>query len=303
MDFARTVYKAAQDIHAAVRYFRKNADKYGIDTNKIYILGNSAGGMLALENIYAKSKDDMPDYIARGAMLLPKNDDATEFDTIPLGDFDEYGETGVGGRANGVVSLWGSVHNPDVVKNSAMGDVEKMLAREYGDEVAGLFTDNNIKLIVDVPYLYGSYVVDSILTARNVYHELYAPGGMELRHEFYNSTREDKDGNKIVFADSVQNKVFGFLYKLAVDSIPVEEQTYLPKVALVGVNRITMGVNNRSFTVERGENIAYAVFELNGRRVLAGRASKGETVDLGALRKGIYYLRLQGDVPRRIGLY
>lgn len=324
VDFARTVYKAAQDIHAAVRYFRKNADEYGIDTNKIYILGNSAGGMLALENIYAKSKDDMPDYIARGAMLLPKNDDATEFDTIPLGDFDEYGETGVGGRANGAVSLWGSVHNPDIVKNSdvpvflahgdsddvmpfkkgrAMGDVEKMLAREYGDEVAGLFTDNNIKLIVNVPYLYGSYVVDSILTARNVYHELYAPGGMELRHEFYNSTREDKDGNKIVFADSVQNKVFGFLYKLAVDSIPVEKTTYLPKVALVGMSRIMMGENNRSFTVERGENIAYAVFELNGRRVLAGRASKGETVDLGALRKGIYYLRVQGDVPRRIGLY
>ncbi len=306
VDFARTVYKAIQDIHAAVRYFRKNADELKIDTSKIYIVGNSAGGMLALENVYAKSKKDFPTYIdKKGA--------------ASLGELDEYGETGVGGRANGVVALWGAVHNADLVKNNkvpvflahgdsdyvipfkkgrAISDVDRMLG-EKGDMIKLL----GMSLKVHAPTLYGSYVIDSILNVNKVYHEFYAPRGRDLKHEFYDATRTDEDGNEVVYADSVQNKVFAFLYNLAVDSVPAwKKPTSLPMVAQALASRITMGVGNRSFTVERGENLVYGVFELNGRRVMAGRASRGETVSLEGLSNGIYYLRVQGERARRIGL-
>jgi hypothetical protein len=126
---------------------------------------------------------------------------------------------------------------------------------------------------------------------------------LDLKHEFYDATRTDENGDEVVYADSVQNKVFAFLYNLAVDSVPTwQKPTSLPMVALALASRITMGEDNRSFTVERGENLAYAVFELNGRRVMAGRASRGQTVDLSMLRNGVYYLRVQGEPVRRIGL-
>ena len=135
------------------------------------------------------------------------------------------------------------------------------------------------------------------------YHEFYAPRGQDLKHEFYDATRTDEDGNEVVYADSVQNKVFAFLYNLAVDSVPAwKKPTSLPMVAQALASRITMGEGNRSFTVERGENLVYGVFELNGRRVMAGRASRGETVSLDELGSGVYYLRVQGERARRIGL-
>lgn len=304
--FSRTVYKAIQDVHAAVRYFRKNATELKVDTNKIYIVGNSAGGMLALENVYARSKKDFPSYIEQE-------------DMDPLGELDEYGETGVGGHANGVVALWGAIHNAGLVKNSkvpvflahgdsdyvmpfgkghAISDVNRMLG-EKGSMLMML----GMSLKVHTPTLYGSAVIDSILNEGKVYHEFYAPRGFGLKHEFYDATRTDENGNEVVYADSVQNNVFAFLYNLAVDSVPAwKKPTSLPMVALALASRITMGEDNRSFTVERGENLAYAVFELNGRRVMAGRASRGQTVDLSMLRNGVYYLRVQGEPVRRIGL-
>ena len=306
VDFARTVYKAIQDVHSAVRYFRKNADELKVDTNKIYIVGNSAGGMLALENIYAKSKKDFPAYVdKKGA--------------TSLGELNEYGETGVGGHANGVVALWGAIHKADLVKNSkvpvflahgdsdyvmpfgkghAISDVDRMLG-----EKGNMLKAFKMSLNVHTPTLYGSAVVDSILNEGKVYHEFYAPRGFGLKHEFYDATRTDEDGNEVVYADSVQNKVFAFLYNLAVDSVPAwQKPTSLPMVALALASRITMGEGNRSFTVERGENLVYGVFELNGRRVMAGRASRGETVSLEGLSNGVYYLRVQGERARRIGL-
>ncbi len=306
VDFARTVYKAIQDVHSAVRYFRKNADELKVDTNKIYIVGNSAGGMLALENIYAKSKKDFPAYVDKKG-------------TATLGELDEYGETGVGGHANGVVALWGAIHKADLVKNSkvpvflahgdsdyvmpfgkghAISDVDRMLG-----EKGSMLKMFGMSLNVHTPTLYGSAVIDSILNAGKVYHEFYAPRGFGLKHEFYDATRTDENGDEVVYADSVQNKVFAFLYNLAVDSVPAwKKPTSLPMVALALASRITMGEDNRSFTVERGENLAYAVFGLNGRRVMAGRASRGQTVDLSMLRNGVYYLRVQGEPVRRIGL-
>ena len=306
VDFARTVYKAVQDVHAAVRYFRKNAGTLKIDTNKIYIVGNSAGGMLALENVYARSKKDLPSYVDKKG--------APSF-----GDLDEYGVTGVGGHANGVVALWGAIHDANLVKNSkvpvflAHGDSDYVMPFAKGraiSDVNRMLGDKSsylsllgLNLVVHTPTLYGSAVVDSILNEGKVYHEFYAPRGMDLGHEFYNSTRKDENGDEIVYADSIQNKVFAFLYNLAVDSVPAwKKPTSLPMVALALASRITMGENNRSFTVERGENLVYGVFELNGRRVMAGRASRGETVSLQGLGNGVYYLRVQGERARRIGL-
>lgn len=51
LDFSRTVYRGIQDVRAAVRYVRSKASDLGIDKDRVYLLGNSAGAILALENI------------------------------------------------------------------------------------------------------------------------------------------------------------------------------------------------------------------------------------------------------------
>ena len=303
--FARTVYRSVQDLHAAIRYLRLNAKALRINPSKIYVLGNSAGAMMALENIYALSKR-----------------------------LNQYGARDYRGTADGVVALWGGIHDIDLVKNSdvpvflahgdsdyvmpynvghAISKPDKMVAEAVPEKYSAFA--KAFKFQIETPTIYGSYAIDSALTARGVAHEFYNPVGYGLKHEFYNSTRTAEDGSEIVFADSVQDKAFDFLYKLATGTYGKQE----PVVALqksaapsdvdvaqrtapafAKVSKIAMGDKNLSFTVVEGDNVAYGVFDLKGKKVMAGRASRGETVSLEAVAGGSYFLKVQGDATRRI---
>ena len=318
-DFARTVYRSAQDLHAAIRYLRLNAEALRIDPQKIYVLGNSAGGMMALENIYAKNESDFPSYMNSGE---------------PLGALNEYGARDYDGTANGVVALWGGIHDINLVKNSnvpvflAHGDSDYVMPYNVGhaiedpeklirDAVPAKYSafTNIFKFDIQTPVIYGSFAIDSVLTARGVPHEFYNPVGFGLKHEFYNSTRTAEDGGEIVFADSVQTKAFDFLYKVATGSFKKTEPVFaLAKSAapssfeatkstapaFAKVAKIAMGDKNLSFTVVEGENVAYGVFDLKGKKVMAGRASRGETVSLEGVAGGSYFLKVQGNATRSI---
>ena len=59
---------------------------------------------------------------------------------------------------------------------------------------------------------------------------------------------------------------------------------------------------NRSFTVSRGIGLKYDVVDLRGRSAMSGKVSAGESVDLSALKNGVYVLRVQGEHAIRFGL-
>lgn len=325
VDFARTVFKASQDVRAAVRYLRKNAEALKIDPEKIYLLGNSAGGMLALENIYVQTMDDFPSYITDDDSHYQRLVDGGK---VPLGTLDSYGEQGFDGTANGVVSLWGAVHNLGILKNSsvpvflthgdeddvvpykkghAISDVNAILQRNVSKEYKPIIDALNMNFDVGSPTLYGSYLIDSVLSENGTYHEFYNPTGYGLKHEYYDQVVE-MNGESIAFEDSVQQKAFSFLYRMAIDSLQGKgllggggpSVVLRPFTKNAYASSIVMGEHNLNFTVVRGENVSYAVFGLNGQRKLVGRASVGQTVDLSGLESGAYYLRVQGEKSRRI---
>ncbi|MFC0182807.1 Acetyl esterase/lipase [Pseudarcicella hirudinis] len=55
---------AIQDALTALKYIRKNAEKYEVDPNKIGIMGFSAGGTLTLGAAYQASEEARPNFIA-----------------------------------------------------------------------------------------------------------------------------------------------------------------------------------------------------------------------------------------------
>lgn len=52
LSLSKAIYRALQDANAAMRYLVLNADKYGIDTNWIFVSGNSAGASVSLNTVY-----------------------------------------------------------------------------------------------------------------------------------------------------------------------------------------------------------------------------------------------------------
>jgi dienelactone hydrolase len=290
LDFSRTVYRGIQDVRAAVRYIRANADELGVDPDRVYLIGNSAGAILSLENIYMDKESEIPPAAKK---------------TPDLGGLDAYGVQGYGSQANAVAALWGAVHDPKIIE-----DVKKPVLLVHGkaDSTVVFKTGrplSNIAVVlenlmpsaaatvgalafhVSTPTLYGSYVIDSVLTVNNVEHDTYFVEGQP--HEFYDY--EDYDVK-------VQKKVFDFLYGLT-QKPAVRDRIVL---ALAKPSALRMGENNMSFTVSKGNNLAYAVTDLRGRIVKNGVVSAGETVELSDLDRGVYVLRVKGERPVRFGL-
>jgi acetyl esterase/lipase len=59
----RTFPSGFNDFYKAISYIRKNADNYGIDSNKIGAMGFSAGGHLVMSSVELFDKDDWPKFV------------------------------------------------------------------------------------------------------------------------------------------------------------------------------------------------------------------------------------------------
>ena len=107
----RAVYRALQDGRSAVRFFRKNADTYGVDANQIFISGHSAGAFLALQSVYLDKDSERPastrNYLGRS--------DLGGLEAI--GDSKNYPDgTIVNGKANGVMSFAGALGDVNYIE-------------------------------------------------------------------------------------------------------------------------------------------------------------------------------------------
>ena len=290
VSFSRTVYRGIQDVRSAVRYLRANAKKLGIDMNRIYVLGNSAGAILALENIYADKVSEVP---------------AVAFNDPSLGGLDEYGVAGYASEANAAVALWGGVHDVNIIEDNSTpvllvhGTADSTVLFKTGRPLgnvattlsnimpAALASAGSLAISVKAPTLYGSFVIDSVLKAKGIEHETYFVDDMP--HEFYDE--EDYDVK-------VKEKVFGFLYGLT----QKEAHASVRAIVLAKASRIHMGEGNMNFTLGSGRDAQYAVMDLRGRKVMQGIAVAGEMVDLSGLNAGVYVLNVRGERPVRFGL-
>jgi lysophospholipase L1-like esterase/predicted esterase len=94
-DYHEALYRAQQDGKAAIRFFRRYAEKYGIDTAQIFITGSSAGSKTALAIAY-----------------MDKNEIPTDIDQTKLGSLEgESGNEGYSSKVKGVMNNWGALIN------------------------------------------------------------------------------------------------------------------------------------------------------------------------------------------------
>jgi predicted esterase len=56
-ELQKSSYYAVQDVKTALTYFKQHHTEYNIDTNKIILAGNSAGGIIALQAAYSSNAE------------------------------------------------------------------------------------------------------------------------------------------------------------------------------------------------------------------------------------------------------
>lgn len=92
-DYAEALYRGQQDGKAAVRFFRKYADKYGIDTSQIFITGTSAGSKICLAMAYMDEIE------------IPKDINQQKWGSLE----GRSGNEGYSSKVHGVINQWGCV--------------------------------------------------------------------------------------------------------------------------------------------------------------------------------------------------
>lgn len=109
LEYMETAIRATHDMHAAIRFFKADAagkNLYRIDTNKIFVGGYSAGGIMAAQVAYLDLMKEVPSKIQE---ILKKNG----------------GITGNGGHSQhtssiaGSIVIAGAVYDKNMIKEGA----------------------------------------------------------------------------------------------------------------------------------------------------------------------------------------
>lgn len=99
-DYAAALYRAQQDGKAAIRYLRKYANLYNIDTAQIFITGSSAGSKTCLAIAYM-DEDEVPSSI----------------DQAKWGSLEgASGNEGYSSKVSGVINNWGAIIDYNWIK-------------------------------------------------------------------------------------------------------------------------------------------------------------------------------------------
>ncbi|MEA1877416.1 MAG: carboxylesterase family protein [Bacteroidota bacterium] len=111
----RAVYRGIQDGRAALRFLKANASTYGIDPDKIYMAGSSAGAFICLHSVYMNDPDEKP--VKAGSYTY--NNPLFPFNQITapdLGAYDIGNNLDQDGNPNAIFCLWGALQNTSLIE-------------------------------------------------------------------------------------------------------------------------------------------------------------------------------------------
>jgi pimeloyl-ACP methyl ester carboxylesterase len=105
-DLVGNCYQAVQAVRKAVAYFKANAARWNLDTTRIVLAGNSAGGMLALQAVYSSNGE-----LQRLPMTKAAAKPGWDAEDMAGGGSDPGGIVGgeTAGGVAAIVNFWGGV--------------------------------------------------------------------------------------------------------------------------------------------------------------------------------------------------
>ena len=167
----RDAYMAAQDVSSAIRFFKYHCDEYRIDTEQVFLLGNSAGSIAILCELFMDENE-------RPAETFEEPD----LGPMHSSGFEEY--AGISPAMAGAIPQWGGVMDLDVISEAEYVP----LCMIHGTDDTNVPYDSgycyNGMLPGVMPYMYGSHPIagrlDEIGITDYEFHSFEGEG-----HAFY----------------------------------------------------------------------------------------------------------------------
>ena len=275
----RDAYMAAQDVSSAIRFFKYHCDEYKIDTEQVFLLGNSAGSIAILCELFM-DEDERPAETFEEPDLGPMHSSG----------FEEY--AGISPAVAGAIPQWGGVMDLDVISEEEYVP----LCMIHGTDDTNVPYDSgycyNGMLPGVMPYMYGSHPIagrlDEIGITDYEFHSFEGEG-----HAFYfvpllYTLIEEK-------FDACFNITRDFLYNHLEfpTSIPEMSETMVQVYPNPATNLLTISVGDAT----QCEPLSVVVIDVMGQVVLAETVSATEmSLDVSHLPSGIYFIQMdQGD--------
>ncbi len=202
----RAVYRGVQDGRAAVRFFKENADLYGIDTNNVYLLGSSAGAFVSLHNLFMNEESERPPETYEISNSFPASNNGPD-----LGSLDTINSTlKHGSHPQGVISLWGAIQSPDLIKASD-GNIPLFLVHGTVDSTVPFDVGHPFGLPT-LPETYGSKPINERLISLGFNYDTYFVS--DANHEFYGVSNGMWSPAPNAYWDTVVTKSTNFLWNI-----------------------------------------------------------------------------------------
>ena len=283
-NFIRAGYMAAQDVSAAVRFFKGNCELYGIDTNRIFILGNSAGTIASMYFLWMNDEERPEETFEDDGWLgIGGHSDLGGIHTTGFPEYLSYSP-----RIAGLIAQWGGVLDTIIIAEDdntpvcmIHGTADETVPYEYGAPYGESFL--GVTTLV-LPDLYGSYYIDKRLTSMGVEHELHTFEGKE--HCFYiegttTLLPEELDTCFRIALKFMTKTMFG-------NPVPEGISPTENEPLLVFPNPVEDCIH---LQMENGHSyFACELYDMQGRRLL--RAENETTIRVNHLSAGTYILQI-----------
>ena len=277
----RAGYRGLQDARAAIRFFKEFHQQYKIDTSLIFVGGNSAGAMIALQTAYGEESD-------RPA--------ATYGISGTLDDDDDLGCLDCSGNnyqhsvdIAGVISCWGGVIDLEGLDATDQSPVIMF----HGEEDAVVPIDSGLAFSGNgaFPLVYGSRAIHNERQNLGLLSELYVYP--DENHNFY------YDGAFFPsnYWDTLWNLSHPFLCAhnpYCQQNVSVTDLGFEDQKIQIAPNPVRNYLNVDFNSIS--ENTFYEIIDGVGRRVKTGKIIVNhQGLDVSVLPSGRYFIKIVSD--------